>query len=176
MVVDKEFNAAVESGFLELASHIHSWYITVEASAANVIGMIGSDHQVDGAASNDQPEEKIFHLDDLAASLPDRTKTADETLGCVRKAGNRSILKAYSLPPILKANTSHPSPARHVSWDPSTDGRPDYTSCSKPGSKSFKRQEVNPATKMSANISLVTRILQGPKLKSKTSYLSFLIK
>ncbi len=66
MVFDKQLNAAhanaVESGILELASHIQSWYIKVEATAANVVGMIGSDHQVVDAKSKDNQQSKVSTL------------------------------------------------------------------------------------------------------------------
>ncbi len=134
MVVDMRFDApanAVESGILELASHIHSWYIRVEATAANVVGMVGSDNHAMDSAHKHQPAVKSLHVDELHELVtppPDRTKMVDDSSSVVRKAGNRSI---------LKTNSSHRShfPARHVRWDP----RPDYKSCSKPVSLSCKK-------------------------------------
>jgi len=128
---------SVESGILELASHIHSWYIAVEATAANVVGLIGSDHQAVDAAREDQSAVKGLHVDDIAPTTPDQTTLANGSLSVVRKAGNRSILKTNSF------HRSQPT-ARHIRWDPSTYGRTGDASCSKPACKKVQNRIRTP--------------------------------
>ena len=126
MVADQRFKApanAVESGILELASHIHCWYITMEATTANLVGLIGSDHEV----VHDEQSVKSLHVDEIEATPPDRTTMVNDSLSTASKACNRSILKANS----TSFHRSQP-PARHVRWDPSTNGRTVDASCSKP--------------------------------------------
>jgi hypothetical protein len=131
MVVNTQLNTpanAVESGILELASHLHNWYITVEATAANVVGMIGSDHQVLNASQRDVLGVNGLHVDDIAKPPPpDQTTMVENSFRDVGK-GNRSILKTKS------SHRSH-FQARHVRWDSPADGRPNHASCYKPMSK-----------------------------------------